>query len=98
MGFAAGEVLQGCAEGVGGDQANVHLHFAAHAKADLVFAASDDVHQARQLDDVVNQLLTFFLITAMPPGYEDIEIADCPASSAERSGGGDFFSAGIIAQ
>jgi hypothetical protein len=64
MGLAAGEVLHGGAEGIGREQANVHLHSTAHAKADLVFAACDDVHQSRQLDDVVNQFLPLCVVAA----------------------------------
>src|ERR1700680_1163104 len=97
MGLAAGEVLQGCAEGIGGKKADVNLHSAAHGKTHLVFAASDDVHQAGQLDDVINQFLPFFIVATSFPGYQDVEIADGFASAAQGSGGSDIFDAGISA-
>ena len=98
MGFAAGEVLHGGAEGIGGKQADVDLHAAAHAKADFVFAAGDDVHQAGQFDDVIDQFLAFFVVATGFASYQDVEIADGLASAAERTGGRDFLDAGILAQ
>src|SRR5579863_7870545 len=98
MGLAAGEVLHGGAEGIGGEKANVDLHASAHAKADFIFAAGDDVHQTWQLDDVVNQLLPFFIVTARFAGYEDVEIAHRFASPTQRTGGRDVFDAGISAE
>src|SRR5206468_2766603 len=50
--LGAGEVLHSCAERVGGEEANVNLHSAAHAEADFVVAAGNDLHQAGKFDDV----------------------------------------------
>ena len=47
VGLGAGEILHGGAEGFGRQKAHIHLHAAAQAKADFIFAAGDDFHQAR---------------------------------------------------
>ena len=55
VGFGAGEILHGSAEGVGRQKADVDLHAAAQSEADFVFAAGDDFHEAGKLDDVLDQ-------------------------------------------
>src|SRR5580698_7236282 len=98
MGLAAGEVLHGGAEGIGRKQANIDLHSTARAKAYFVFATCNDVHQSRQLDDVVNKFLTFFIVTASFSSYQNVEIADGFAPSTQGTGGRNVFDPGISAQ
>ena len=64
VGLRAGEILHGGAEGFGRQEAHVHLHAAAHAKADFVFAAGDDFHEAGKLDDVVDEFLARSVVAA----------------------------------
>ena len=98
VGLGAGEILHGGAEGFRRQQAHVHLHAAAQTKADFVFAAGDDLHEARKFDDVLDQFFASGVIAAGFAGDQNVEIADGFASAAQRTGGRDFFHAGIIAQ
>src|SRR5579863_723591 len=98
MRFAAGEILHSRAERIGGKKANIDLHAAAHAKADFVFTACDDVHQARQLDDVIDEFLALLILDARLASYENIEITHGFASAAERPGWRDLFYSRVIAQ
>ena len=98
VGFRAGEVLHGGAEGFRRQKAHVHLHAAAQAEADFVLAAGDDFHQAGEFDDVLDELFAGGVIAAGLAGDQDVEVADGFAPAAQGSGGRDLFHAGIIAQ
>ncbi len=98
VGFRSGEVLHGGAEGFGRQKAHVHLHAAAQTKADFVFAAGDDFHQAGKLDDVLDQLLAGGVIAAGLAGDQDVEVTNGVASAAQRAGGRYFFHTGIVAK
>ena len=91
VGFRAGEILHGGAEGFGRQKAHVHLHAAAQTKADFVLAAGDDFHQAGKFDDVLDQLLAGGVIAAGLARNQDVEVADRFASAAQRTGGSYFL-------
>ncbi len=79
-------------------QAHVHLHAAAQAKADFIFAAGDDLHQARKFDDVLDQLFSSVVIAAGLACDQDVEIADGFASAAQRACGRNLLDLRIIFQ
>ena len=94
MGLRSGEVLHGRAEGFGRKKAHVDLHAAAQTKADFIFAAGDDFHEAGKFDDVLNQLPGGRpSVAAGFAGDQDVEIADGFASAAQRASGRYFFDA-----
>ena len=93
MGFRAGEILQGGAERVGREQAHIHLHAIALAEADFIFTLRDDFHEAREADEMFDQLLAAGVIHAGFAGDQHIEVADGVASAPQGTGGGDFFDA-----
>ena len=81
--LGAGEVLQGGAEGVRWKQTHIHLHTTALAKADLVFALRNNLHQAWESDEVLDQLLPTGIVNARRACHQDIEITDRLASAAQ---------------
>ena len=93
MGFGAGEVLQGGAERVGREQAHIHLHAIALAEADFIFTLRDDFHEAREADEMFDQLLAAGVIHAGFAGDQHVEVADGVASATQGTGGGDFVDA-----
>ncbi len=98
VGFRAGEILHGGAEGFGRQKAHIHLHAAAHPKADFIVAAGDDFHEPGKFDDVVDEVLAGPVMAAGLARNQDIEVADGLASTAQRSGGSYFFHARIFAE
>ena len=98
MRFAAGEVLHGRAERLGRQKANVHLHAATHAEAHFVFAPRNDVHQPRQLDDVINQFLPWASFAASFAGDQNVEVADGLTSAPQRASRRDLLDSGESAQ
>ncbi len=91
--LGTGEILHGRSEGLGRQQAYVHLHAVAVPEADLVVALRDDVHQAGKAQQMLGDLLPRLRLDAALARDQDVEVADGFASAAQRPGRRDFFNA-----
>src|SRR5438045_6434028 len=81
--FRSGEILHGCAKRLRRQEAHVNLHASAQPETDFIFAARNDLHQAGQLDDVLDQLVAFGIVAASFAGDQNIEIANSFAATAQ---------------
>src|SRR5215467_950262 len=87
------EVLHGSAERFRRKKPHVDLHPTAEMEADLVIAASNDIHDRRIFRDICNRLLTTFFAAARLASDQDVEVANRFASAAQRPGGSDLVDA-----
>src|SRR5581483_9246214 len=71
---------------------------ATQAEADFVFPTRNDLHQPRQLDDVLNHVLTLGCVATAGTSHQDVEIANGFSSAPQRPGPRDLLNSRNLGQ